>query len=244
MELRIKLRLVAESSRPKRMTGLTSETAERISSEPIRVGIVEDDRGTREGLAMLIGGTPGLRCIGTFRSVEEALDSAVKEPPDILLLDIHLPGMLGSDGIGALKKKYTSVQILMLTINADEDRVFESICNGACGYLLKNTPPAKLLEAVTETYNGGAPMSPEIARKVVTLFQKTGPPEKMDERLTPQELRLLRLLVEGHTYQGAADALKISIHTARNYIRSIYDKLHVHSKSEAVCKALRSRIIY
>jgi DNA-binding NarL/FixJ family response regulator len=152
--------------------------------------------------------------------------------------------MLGSDGIGVLKEKYPCVQILMLTINADEDSVFESICNGACGYLLKNTPPARLLEAISETHNGGAPMSPEIARKVITLFRKTGPPEKIDERLTPQEMRLLKLLVEGQTYQGAADTLKISVHTARNYIRSIYDKLHVHSKSEAVCKALRSRIIY
>jgi ribosome biogenesis GTP-binding protein YsxC/EngB len=161
-----------------------------------------------------------------------------------LLLDIRLPGMRGCDGIGVLKEKFQSVQILMLTINADEDSVFESICKGACGYLLKNTPPARLLEAIRETHNGGAPMSPEIARKVVTLFQRTGPPEKIDERLTPQETRMLKLLVEGYTYQGAADLLKISVHTARNHIRSIYDKLHVHSKSEAVCKALRGRIIY
>jgi len=218
--------------------------SEPVSKDPIRVAIVEDDRVTREGLAMLIDGTPGYRSVGKFRSVEEALSSPTAERPDVLLLDIHLPGMLGSEGIGLLKQKYPSVQILMLTINADEDSVFESICNGACGYLLKNTPPAKLLEAISETHKGGAPMSPEIARKVVTLFQKTGPPEKLDEQLTPQEMRLLRLLVEGHTYQGAADLLKISIHTARNYIRSIYDKLHVHSKSEAVTKALRSRIIY
>ena len=214
------------------------------SIDPIRVMIIEDDRATRDGLAMLIDGTPGYRALGRFRSVEEALGSAGSDKPDVLLLDIHLPGMPGSDGIGPLKAKYPPVQILMLTVNADEDSVFESICNGACGYLLKNTPPAKLLEAIGETHRGGAPMSPEIARKVVTLFQKTGPPEKLDEQLTPQEMRLLRLLVEGHTYQGAADVLKISIHTARNYIRSIYDKLHVHSKSEAVTKALRSRIIF
>ena len=214
------------------------------SGEPLRVSIVEDDRATREGLGLLIAGTPGYQCVARFRSVEEALSSAANESPDVLLLDIRLPGMSGSEGIGLLKEKYRSVQILMLTINADDDSVFESICRGACGYLLKNTPPSKLLEAISETHNGGAPMSPEIARKVVTLFQKTGPPEKLDERLTPQELRLLKLLVEGNTYQGAADVLKISIHTARNYIRSIYDKLHVHSKSEAVSKALRSRLIY
>ena len=206
--------------------------------------IVEDDRPTREGLGLLIDGTRGYRCVAKFRSVEEALQSSPRESPNVLLLDIRLPGMPGSDGVSVLKAKYPSVQILMLTINADEDSVFESICRGACGYLLKNTAPARLLEAISETHHGGAPMSPEVARKVVTLFQKTGPPQKLDERLTPQEMRLLRLLVEGHTYQGAADLLRISVHTARNYIRSIYEKLHVHSKSEAVGKALRSRIIY
>src|SRR5689334_13736064 len=220
------------------------EDSASLSSDRIRVVIVEDDRATREGLAMLIDGTPGYRSVGEFRSVEQALISAGDEKPDVLLLDIHLPGVLGSEGIGPLKSKYPSVQVLMLTVNADEDSVFESICNGACGYLLKNTPPATLLEAIGETHRGGAPMSPEIARKAITLFQKTGPPEKLDEQLTAQEMRLLRLLVEGHTYQGAADLLKISIHPARNYIRNIYDKLHVHSKSDTVTKALRSRIIY
>jgi len=223
---------------------MVPDGGEPLPTEPIRVAIVEDDRATREGLAMLIDGTAGYRSVGKYRSVEEALSATGREIPNVLLLDIHLPGMPGSEGIGLLKEKYPPVQILMLTINADEDNVFESICNGACGYLLKNTPPAKLLEAISETHSGGAPMSPEIARKVVSLFQKTGPPEKLDEQLTPQEMRLLKLLVEGHTYQGAADLLKISIHTARNYIRNIYDKLHVHSKSEAVTKALRSRIIY
>jgi len=223
---------------------VTSPDNQQTAIDLIRVMIVEDDRPTREGLSLLIDGTPGYRCVAKFRSVEEALKLHLAETPNVLLLDIRLPGMPGSDGVSVLKEKYPSAQILMLTINADEDSVFESICRGACGYLLKNTTPARLLEAISETHHGGAPMSPEVARKVVTLFQKTGPPQKIDERLTPQELRLLRLLVEGHTYQGAADLLKISVHTARNYIRSIYEKLHVHSKSEAVGKALRSRIIY
>jgi DNA-binding NarL/FixJ family response regulator len=217
---------------------------DRSSSEPIRVMIVEDDPATREGLCLLISGTTGYHCVARFRSVEEALNSSANLAPDVLLLDIRLPGMSGTDGVALLKQRYPAVQILMLTINADEDSVFESICRGASGYLLKNTPPSRLLDAISETQNGGAPMSPEIARKVVTLFQKTGPPAKIDERLTPQEIRLLKLLVEGNTYQGAADLLNISIHTARNYIRSIYDKLHVHSKSEAVSKALRSRIVF
>jgi DNA-binding NarL/FixJ family response regulator len=223
---------------------VSSDNNQQKTSEPIRVIIVEDDQATREGLALLIAGTPGYQCVGKFRSVEEALRSIEHLTPNVLLLDIRLPGIPGSEGVGLLKERCPSVQILMLTINADDDSVFESICRGACGYLLKNTTPARLLEAISETHHGGAPMSPEIARKVVTLFQKTGPPQKIDERLTPQETRLLKLMVEGKTYQGAADELRISIHTARNYIRSIYDKLHVHSKSEAVTKALRSRIIY
>ena len=217
--------------------------AER-GGEPVRVAIVEDDRATREGLAMLINGTPGYACVAAHRSVEDALRAIGGGSPDVLLLDINLPGMLGSDGVKVIKGKYPAVEILMLTVYAEEDKVFESICNGACGYLLKETPPAKLLEAISEAHRGGSPMSPEIARKVVMLFQKTGPPEKLDEHLTPQELRLLKLLVEGYSYQGVADQLNISINTVRDYIRSIYDKLHVHSRSEAVAKALRSRIIF
>ena len=218
--------------------------AERQPGQPICVAIIEDDRATREGLGMLISGTPGYQCVGTFRSVEDALRRADGEKPDVLLLDIHLPGMLGSDGVGLLQEKYSSVEIIMLTVYAEEDKVFESICNGACGYLLKETPPARLLEAIKEAHSGGSPMSPEIARKVVTLFRKTGPPEKLDEHLTPQEVRLLKLLVEGYSYRGAADQLNISINTIRDHIRSIYEKLHVHSKSEAVSKALRSRTIF
>ncbi|HEY3025341.1 MAG TPA: response regulator transcription factor [Pyrinomonadaceae bacterium] len=209
----------------------------------ILTAIVEDDRATREGLSLLIDGTPGYRCIGSYRSVEEALRPKSSERPDVLLLDIHLPGMLGSEGVRVLKEKYPALQILMLTVYAEQDLVFESICNGACGYLLKKTPPAKLLEAIREAYEGGAPMSPEIARKVVTLFQKTGAPPKFDEQLTPQEVRLLKLLAEGYSYQSAGDQLHISLNTVRNYIRSIYEKLHVHSKSEAVSKAMRGRLI-
>jgi DNA-binding NarL/FixJ family response regulator len=221
-----------------------SSNAERNPNQSIRVTIVEDDRATREGLGMLINGTPGYQCVSTFRSVEDALHRADGETPDVLLLDIHLPGMLGSEGVRLLQKKYSSVQIIMLTVYAEQDKVFESICNGACGYLLKETPPARLLEAISEAHQGGSPMSPEIARKVVSLFQKTGPPEKFDERLTPQEVRLLKLLVEGYSYRGAADSLNISVNTVRDYIRSIYEKLHVHSKSEAVSKALRNRLVY
>ncbi len=217
------------------------------SSEPqisaITVAIVEDDRSLREGLRMLINATPGYTCERTYGSVEEALRLLSLGSPDVLLLDIHLPGMLGSEGVSQFRKHYPDMQILMLTIYDGQDKVFESICNGACGYLLKKTPPVKLLEAIREAYEGGAPMSPEIARKVVTLFQKTGPPATLDQQLTPQEIRLLRLLADGYSYENSAGQMNISINTVRNYIRSIYEKLHVHSKSEAVSKAIRSRII-
>jgi len=214
------------------------------TTESIHVAIVEDDRSLREGLGVLINATHGYRCPRTYGSVEEALRTIGTEAPNVLLLDIHLPGMLGSEGVKVFREKYPAMQVLMLTVYAEQDKVFESICNGACGYLLKKTPPAKLLDAIREAHEGGAPMSPEIARKVVTLFQKTGPPEKLDEQLTPQEVRLLQMLAEGYSYQGAAGQLHISINTVRNYIRSIYEKLHVHSKNEAVSKALRNRIIF
>lgn len=212
-------------------------------SELIRVAIIEDDKPTREGLGMLINGTPGYQCVGTYGSMEEALRLIGLHVPDVLLLDIHLPGMPGSEGVRLLRERFPTIQVLMLTIYSEEEHVFESLCNGACGYLLKKMPPVKLLEAIHDAHEGGSPMSPEIARKVVRLFQKTGPPEKLDHQLTPQEIRLLGLLAKGSSYQSAADQLGISINTIRKYIRSIYDKLHVHSKSEAVSRAIKGRII-
>jgi len=210
---------------------------------PITVALVEDDDRLREGLAMLIAGTPGYRLMGKFSSVEAALETLATGAPEVLLLDIHLPGMLGSEGVRHLRAEHPAMQVLMLTVFAEEDKIFESICNGACGYLLKKTPPARLLEAIREAHEGGSPMSPEIARKVVTLFQKTHEPPNPDERLTPHEIRLLKMLAEGHSYQSAGANLGISVNTVRNYIRSIYSKLHVHSKSEAVTKAMRGRLI-
>lgn len=210
---------------------------------PIRTAIIEDDDVARDCLRLLVGGTPGYECVGAFASVEEGLKEEFRVAPDVLLLDINLPGMLGSEGAGVFHEKYPRMHILMLTIYAEQDRIFESICNGACGYLLKKTPPARLLEAIREAHEGGAPMTPEIARKVVTLFQKTARAERLDEDLTPHEVRLLKLLAEGYSYQDAADQFGVSINTLRNHIRSIYEKLHVHSKSAAVSKALRYRLI-
>jgi DNA-binding NarL/FixJ family response regulator len=218
-------------------------TTRASSDAPIKVAIVEDDAPLRNGLSVLIDGTPGYRCVGQFGSVAEGLRGMDGNIPNVLLLDIQLPGMLGSEGVRHFREKYPSLQVLMLTVYDEQDKVFESICRGACGYLLKKTPPAKLLEAISEAHAGGAPMSPEIARKVITLFRETGPVEKVDHDLTPQEVKLLRLLAQGFSYQSCAGELNISVNTIRNYIRSIYDKLHVHTKSEAVTKALRSGVI-
>jgi DNA-binding NarL/FixJ family response regulator len=209
----------------------------------IRVAIVEDDRLTRQGLAQLIGGTPEFECVGEASSVEELLRSAVRDP-DVLLLDIHLNGMPGSAGVRPIREKFPGVQVVMLTVFDDAERVFESICNGACGYLLKKTPPARLLEAIREAHEGGAPMTPEVARQVITLFRETAPPAPgLDHCLSPRELNVLALLAEGYGYANIAAQLEIAVNTVRNYIRSIYEKLHVHSSSEAVAKAIRKRII-
>ena len=213
------------------------------SRQPLRVAIVEDDRTTREALATLIEGTPGFRCVGRYGSVDEALETVRDRSADVLLLDINLPGMSGAKGVRLFRERCPSTEVLMLTVYADQDAVFESICNGAVGYLLKKTPPAKLLDAIREAAAGGAPMSPEVARRVVTLFRRTAPPEPQTEPLTPQELRLLQLLADGQSYQATATRLDISVNTVRSYIRSVYDKLHVHSKSEAVSRALRHGLI-
>ena len=213
-----------------------------MSSPSIRVAIVEDDRAARQGLAQLIGGTPGFTCVGQWNSAEEALLRCA-EAPDVLLLDIQLPGMSGTDSVKIFHEKYPALPIVMLTVFDDNDRVFESICNGACGYLLKKTPPARLLEAVREAHDGGAPMTPEIARQVLYLFRRNAPPPEADHQLSPRELRVLALLSEGYSYANIAGQLEISINTVRNHVRSSYEKLHVHSASEAVSKALRKRLI-
>ena len=162
---------------------------EASAPEPLRVAIVEDDVTTRDGLAALIEGTPGYRCVGRYGSVEELLCRAPDRLADVVLLDINLPGISGAEGVRLVGERWPSTEVLMLTVYADQDKILESICNGAVGYLLKKTPPARLLDAIREAASGGAPMSPEIARKVVTLFRKAPAAEGTSEALTPQELR-------------------------------------------------------
>ena len=209
----------------------------------IKVAIIEDRREIRDGLAMLIGGTEGFRCTGAFRSMEEALAKINSDLPDVALCDIGLPGMSGIEGMRLLKEQFPQLLLLMLTVYDDDERIFDALCAGACGYLLKKTPPARLLEGLKEAVTGGSPMSPEVARRVITLFRDIRPPERADYELTPHETRLLKLLVEGHNYKTAALELNVSINTVSFHMRRIYEKLQVHSKSEAVAKALRDRLV-
>ncbi len=209
---------------------------------PIRVAIVEDDRLIREGLAALIDGTAGYRCTGAFRSMEDALARTWSDVPDVALVDIGLPGMSGIKGLPLLRERYPRVALLVLTVYEDDDRIFEALCAGASGYLLKKTPPAKLLESLGEALHG-APMSPEVALRVLKLFREIRPPETGDYDLTAHELRLLKLLVEGHNYQSAAAELGVAFSTINFHMQNIYGKLQVHSKSEAVAKALRHGLV-
>lgn len=192
---------------------------------------------------MLIDGTDGFSCVGSFRTMEEALDRIGTNLPDVVLVDIGLPGMNGIEGVRLLKQRYVSLTVLMLTVYEDDERIFDALCAGACGYLVKKTPPSRLLESIREAMDGGAPMSPEIARRVVSLFREIRLPERTDYHLTPHELRLLKLLVEGYNYKTAAAELGVTFNTICFHIKQIYEKLQVHSKSQAVTKALRNRLL-
>ena len=218
-----------------------------MSSPPtestIKVAIIEDRREIRESLSMLISGTAGFECVAAYRSMEEALPCIGSKLPDVVLTDIGLPGMDGIEGIKILKQKYPNLLLVMLSVYDDDERIFDALCAGACGYLLKKTPPARLLESVREAAQGGSPISPEVARRVIALFRDIRPPERAEYDLTPHEKRLLKMLVEGHNYKTAALELNVSINTISFHMRHIYEKLQVHSKSEAVAKALRDRLI-
>jgi len=215
------------------------------SASEIRVAIIEDQRKFRDYVAALIDGSVGFRCVGSYRSMEEALDriGSGADAPDVVLVDIGLPGMDGIEGIRILKERHPKLILLMHTVYDGDERIFDALCAGANGYLLKKTSPARLLESLREAMAGGAPMTPEVAHQVIRLFREIRPPEKIDEQLTPHELRLLEMLAAGHNYETAAVELGVTTHTISFHLQRIYEKLHVHSKTEAVAKALRNRLI-
>lgn len=203
---------------------------------PIKVAIVEDDLRIREELAKLIDRNPGFRCVGTYANGEMGLVEIPKQKPDVVLMDIKLPGMSGIECVRSLKAACPSVQIVMLTVYDEVGQLFQSLMAGACGYLLKRTPADKLLEAITEAQLGGAPMTRKIARKVVQYFHQFGAAVPEAGILSKREQETLALLGEGFRYKEIADKMGISFNTVREYVHSIYQKLHVTSRTEAVRK--------
>lgn len=204
----------------------------------IKVSIVDDDEGIRSSLASLIRRAPALKFIGDYANAEIALKEIPKNPPDVVLMDINMPGMKGFDCVRELKVQLPKVQFLMLTVYEDSDSLFNSLKAGASGYLLKRTATKNLIEAIRDVHAGGSPLSPQLARRVVMFFNE--PAEKRDEMasLTPGEREFLEQLAKGYAYKEIADRMNISIDTVRSYVRTVYEKLHVHSRTEAVVKYL------
>ena len=210
----------------------------------IKVTIFEDNPNLREGLVQLIDASEGFTCAGAFPNCLNLVKNIEETSPDVILMDIEMPGITGIEAVKIAKEKFPEVKILMETIFDDNDKIFNSICNGAEGYILKTTPPVQLLAAIKEIYQGGAPMTPSIASKVLKMF-KNKPAENTSEEfnLTEREKEILRWLVEGMSYKRIADTCFISIDTVSGHIKNIYKKLRVHSKSEAVAKAIKGKIV-
>ncbi|MBP1647121.1 MAG: Response regulator [Bacteroidetes bacterium] len=210
---------------------------------PITVAVVEDNADYRLGTAFILRNSSGCSCIGMYETAEELIEAFDDIRPDVVLMDIGLPGMSGIQATAYLKKEHPRVEIIILSVYEDDDNVFHAICAGASGYVTKTVMPQQLLEAVEQAFGGGTPMSPHIARKVLQMFKQHVPPAKADYNLTERECEVLRLLTLGDDYKQIADKLFLSVFTIRAHIRNIYDKLHVHSKSQAVATALKERIV-
>ncbi len=213
----------------------------------VRVTIFEDRRPVREAISMLVEGTAGLELASAYPDCSN-LESRIKfSKPDVVLMDIDMPGMNGVEAVKIIKKLYPEITVVMQTVFDDDDKVFDAICSGASGYLLKDTPPSRLMESIKEAYEGGAPMSPSIAKKTLNLFQKFLSPlsgnTNTDYHLSNREKEVLEWMVKGHSYKMIAASCAISFDTVRSHIRNIYHKLHVASMSEAVAKAIRERLV-
>ncbi len=210
----------------------------------IRVTIFEDSQSLRTSHFHLINESHGFTCVGAHEDCLNLLENVAKDKPDVVLMDIQMPGINGIEAVGMLKEKYPDLKILMQTIFEDEEKIFQSILAGASGYILKNTSPARILEFIKETFEGGAPMSPTVATKVLKMMVQHSPSAKhVSFDLSDREKEILSWLVEGMSYKMIADTCFISLDTVRSHIKSIYEKLHVHSKGEAVAKAIKSRIV-
>jgi DNA-binding NarL/FixJ family response regulator len=211
-------------------------------TRPARVIVIEDEREIRDGLRVLLDFSPSFECVDAFGSMEDALRRIVPNMADLILTDIGLPRMDGIEGTRILRDKFPELPIVVFTVHGEDDKIFQALCSGASGYLLKDTPPAKILDALDEVLAGGATMSPDVAVRVVHLFRRFSPPAEANYRLTEQETKILAMIVDGHHYKTAARELGIATSTVAFHLKNIYEKLQVHSKSEAVAKAIRERL--
>jgi len=210
----------------------------------IKVAIFEDNRSLREGLATMIGGTAGFECVGAFPNCNHLLKNISQAKPDVVLMDIEMPGISGIEAVAMIKEEFPEMKVLMETIFDDDEKIFNSICAGAEGYILKHTPPAEIMEAIQEIHEGGSPMTPSIANRVLKMVkQRPEPGNKESFDLSAREKEILTCLVKGMSYKMVADTCFISIETVNVHIKNIYRKLQVHSKSEAVIKAIRGKIV-
>jgi len=204
----------------------------------ISVAVVEDDELIRDGLSSLLAYTPGFSLIASYEACEPLLENLETLAPDVILMDVGLPGINGIEGTRQVKKQRPQQDIIILTVQDNDDVVFEALCAGACGYLTKNVEPARLIESIRDVHNGGAPMSTAIARKVISSFQRN-----QQSPLTPRETEVLELLTKGKSYTMIADALYVDKETIRTHIKNIYRKLEVHSRAEAIEKALSQKLV-
>lgn len=213
-------------------------------SETVKVVVFEDNKHLRESLYLLIDGQPGFECAGAFPDCNQWERDISKSKPDIILMDIEMPGMKGTEAVRKIKLRYPDILILMQTVFGDDDHIFEAICAGATGYILKGAPPSQLFDAMSDARQGGSPMSPAVARRIVTLFQNNFFGfARSNYSLTAREKEILSHLVAGKSFKMIADACAISIATVRTHIKNIYEKLHVNSNTEAVSKALKEKLL-
>lgn len=210
---------------------------------PISVAIVEDNPDFRLGTSFILRNSTECTVVGEYPGAEELIEAFDEIGPEVILMDIGLAGMSGIEATAMLKRKHPGVQIIMLTVYEDDENVFRAICAGASGYVSKRVPSAKLIEAVEDAFNGGTPISPHVAARVLQMFREQLPPPTANYHLTPRELEVLDLLVQGDDYKAIADKLFLSNYTVRAHTRNIYEKLHVHTKSQAVAKALKENVL-